>query len=87
AVDAATPEDDFAVAESPRLDEGGLAHAGHFCKFLHQDIHIASGIEFGLSHIDHIAIGNILRTISVGALAVPMFVCNKFRPQADKTTA
>jgi hypothetical protein len=47
----------------------------------------ASGIGLGLSHIDHMAMGNILGTISVVVLAVLMFVYNRSRPIADKATA
>jgi hypothetical protein len=47
----------------------------------------ASGIGFGLSQIDHIAMRNIQRTISVVALAVLMFVYNRSRSHlADKAT-
>ncbi|MGH9910446.1 MAG: hypothetical protein ACRD32_07375 [Nitrososphaerales archaeon] len=46
-----------------------------------------SGIGFGLSHIDHITIGNILTTISVVALlAVLLFVFYRSRPQGYKAT-
>jgi hypothetical protein len=47
----------------------------------------ASGIGFGLSHIDYMAMGNILTTISVVALAVLIFVYIRSRPIADKATA
>src|SRR3989304_75264 len=64
------------------LVAGAVIGLGIFYKFFHHDIHIASGIGFGLSHIDHIVIGTILATISVVALAVPMFVYNRtFRAQ------
>ena len=43
---------------------------GLFYWFLHHDVHIASGIGFGLSHIEHMALGNILATAAVVALAV-----------------
>jgi hypothetical protein len=66
---------------------GSVIGVGLFYKYLHHDIHIASGIGFGLSHIDHYAIGNILTTISVVALLVLMFVHNRFRLQAPKATA
>ena len=66
---------------------GVVIGVGLFYKYLHHDIHIASGIGFGLSHIDHYAIGNILTTISVVALLVLMFVHNRFRLQAPKATA
>jgi hypothetical protein len=66
---------------------GSVIGVGLFYNYLHHDIHIASGIGFGLSHIDHYAIGNILTTISVVALVVLMFVHNRFRLQAPKATA
>jgi hypothetical protein len=44
----------------------------------------ACDVGFGLSHIDHIAIGNIVTTISVIALAVLMFAYIRSRPIADR---
>lgn len=68
------------------LISGAVIVVGLFYKFLHHDIHTASGIGFGLSHIDHIQIGNILTTISVLALAVLMFKNNRSERQADTAT-
>lgn len=62
---------------------GPVIGLGFFYKFVHHDIHIASGIGFGLSHIDHIVIGTILTPISVVALAVLMFVYDRSRLHAD----
>jgi hypothetical protein len=55
------------------LVAGAVTGVGLFYKFLHHDIHIASGIGFGLSHIDHIAIGVSMLssiTIAVGSILI-----------------
>jgi hypothetical protein len=56
------------------LVAGALIGIGLFYKSAPHEIHIASGIEFGLPHGNHIVVGTILITISVVSLAVLMFV-------------
>jgi hypothetical protein len=57
---------------------------GIFFKSAPHEIHIASGLGFGLPHPPHIGIGAILITISVAALAVLAFVYDRFRQQVDR---
>jgi hypothetical protein len=55
------------------LVAGAVIGVGLFYKFLHHDIHIASGIGFSLSHIDHIAIGVSMLSsiiITVGSILI-----------------
>jgi hypothetical protein len=70
------------------LVAGALIGIGLFYKSAPHEIHIASGIGFGLPHGDHIVMGTILITISVVSLAVLMFVYyNRSRLQAEKAQA
>ena len=64
---------------------GAVIGIGLFYKSSPHEIHIASGIGFGLIHNGHIVIGTILITISAVALAVLTFVYNRSRRQGDKT--
>jgi hypothetical protein len=60
---------------------GAVIGIGLFYKSSPHEIHIASGIEFGLIHNAHIVMGTILMTISVVAIAVLAFVYNRARQQ------
>lgn len=48
---------------------GTVMGVGIFYKSAVHEIHVASGIDFGLPHTAHIGLGAILITISVAALA------------------
>lgn len=61
---------------------GAVIGVGLFFKSAPHEIHIASGIGFGLPHNGHTVIGAIMITISVVALAVVAFVYNKARWRA-----
>ncbi len=52
------------------LASGAVIGVGIFYWFFHHDTHNMIFGGFGLSHIEHMAMGNILTTISVVALAV-----------------
>ncbi|AIC15107.1 hypothetical protein NVIE_008840 [Nitrososphaera viennensis EN76] len=56
------------------LVAGAVIGVGLFFKSAPHEIHIASGIGFGLAHNGHIVIGTILITISAVAPAVLAFV-------------
>jgi hypothetical protein len=60
---------------------GAVIGIGLFYKSSPHEIHIASGIGFGLIHNAHIVMGTILMTISVVAIAVLAFVYNRARQQ------
>ena len=53
---------------------------GLFYKFAHHDVHVASGLGFGLSHLDHIQLGNILGAISTVTLAIVMLIYSQRTP-------
>lgn len=63
---------------------GAVIGVGLFYKSAPHEFHIAAGIGFGLPHNGHTVMGNILITVSVGALAILALVYNKSR-QGDKT--
>ncbi|HEX2014917.1 MAG TPA: hypothetical protein VLA68_06790 [Nitrososphaera sp.] len=65
---------------------GAVIGVGLFYKSSPHEIHIASGIGFGLPHNGHIVLGTILITISVIALAVLAFVYTRFRRNGDRRT-
>ncbi|MEO9362859.1 MAG: hypothetical protein ABI348_03055 [Nitrososphaera sp.] len=65
------------------LVTGAVIGLGLFFRSAPHEIHIASGIGFGLEHFIHIIIGSILITVSVVALAVLTFVRNR-KPQGDR---
>ncbi len=58
---------------------GAVIGIGLFYKSAPHEIHIASGIGFGLPHNAHIVIGTILMTLSVAALAALSYVYNRSR--------
>jgi hypothetical protein len=60
---------------------GAIIGIGLFYKSAPHEIHIASGIGFGLPHNGHIVIGTILMTISVAALAVLAIRYSRSRQQ------
>lgn len=57
---------------------GAVIGTGLFYKSAVHEIHIASGLGFGLPHPAHIGIGAILITSSVAALVVLTLLYNKF---------
>ena len=59
------------------LIAGTIIGIGLFYKSAVHEIHIASGLGFGLPHPPHIEIGAILITISVAALVILTLLCNK----------
>jgi hypothetical protein len=61
------------------LVAGAVIGVGLFYKSSPHEIHVASGIGFGLVHNAHIVLGTILLTISVVAIAVLAFVYNRSR--------
>jgi hypothetical protein len=63
---------------------GAIIGIGLFYKSAPHEIHIASGIGFGLIHPAHIMLGAILITISVAALAVLAIRYGKSRQQGDR---
>lgn len=63
---------------------GAVTGIGLFYKSAPHEIHIASGIGFGLPHNGHIVIGTILITISVVTLAVLALLYNRFRTAGRK---
>jgi hypothetical protein len=68
------------------LVAGAVIGVGLFYKSAPHEIHMASGIGFGLSHNGHIVVGTILITISVVALAVLAFVHNRSKQQEERMT-
>ncbi len=56
---------------------GAVIGIGLFYKSAVHEIHIASGLGFGLPHPPHIEIGAILITISVAALVILTLLYNK----------
>lgn len=60
---------------------GAVIGIGLFYKSAPHEIHIASGIGFGLIHNGHIVTGTILITIAVVAVAALAFVYNRSRQQ------
>jgi hypothetical protein len=56
---------------------GAVIGIGLFYKSAIHEIHIASGLGFGLPYPPHIGIGAILITISVAVLVVLTFLYNK----------
>ena len=63
---------------------GGVIGTGLFYKSAVHEIHIASGLGFGLSHPTHIGIGAILITSSVAALVVLTLLYNKFSQRGHR---
>lgn len=59
------------------LMAGALIGIGLFFKSAPHEIHMASGIGFGLVHNGHTVLGTILISISVAALAVVSFLYNR----------
>lgn len=68
------------------LVAGAVIGIGLFFKSAPHEIHIASGIGFGLPHNGHIVVGTILITISVVAIAVVALAYNRSRLRDYKTT-
>ena len=66
------------------LVAGVVIGMGLFYKSAPHEIHIASGIGFGLPHNGHIVIGTIMITISVVSLAVLAFLYNRSSRQEDR---
>jgi hypothetical protein len=63
---------------------GTVIGIGLFYRGQPHEIHISSGIGFGIVHVAHIGLGHILITISAVALAVLAFVYyNNSRQQDD----
>lgn len=67
------------------LVAGTVIGVGLFYKSSPHEIHIASGIGFGLVHNGHIVIGTILITIAVVAVAALAFVYNGSSHRGDNT--
>lgn len=65
---------------------GAVIGIGLFYKSAPHEIHIASGIGFGIIHNAHIVLGTILITVSVVAIAVLTFVYNRSKAQSGKAT-
>jgi hypothetical protein len=63
---------------------GAVIGIGLFYKSAPHEIHIASGIGFGLVHPAHILLGMILIAISVVALAVLSIRYSRLRQQGDR---
>lgn len=63
---------------------GAVIGTGLFYKSAVHEIHIASGLGFGLPHPPHIGIGAILITISVAALVVLTLLYNKSSQKGDR---
>jgi hypothetical protein len=63
---------------------GAIIGIGLFYKSAPHEIHIASGIGFGLIHTAHTMLGTILITISVAALAVLAIRYSRSRQQGDR---
>ena len=63
------------------LIAGAVFGIGLFYKSAPHEIHVASGIGFGLIHNGHIVTGTILITIAVVAVAALAFVYNRSRQQ------
>ena len=68
------------------LVAGAVIGVGLFYKSAPHEIHIASGIGFGVIHNGHVVTGTILITISVVTLAALTFAYNRFRRQEDDKT-
>jgi hypothetical protein len=60
---------------------GAVIGIGLFYKSSPHEIHISSGIGFGLVHNGHIVMGTILITISAAALAALTFAFLRSRPK------
>lgn len=63
---------------------GAVIGIGLFYKSAPHEIHIASGIGFGLVHPAHILLGMILVAVSVVALAVLSIRYSRLRQQGDR---
>ena len=63
---------------------GAIIGIGLFYKSAPHEIHIASGIGFGLVHPAHILLGMILIAVSVVALAVLSIRYSRLRQQGDR---
>jgi hypothetical protein len=63
---------------------GAVIGVGLFYKSSPHEIHVASGIGFGLIHNAHIVIGTILITIAVMAVAALALVYNRSKWHGDK---
>jgi hypothetical protein len=63
---------------------GAIIGIGFFYKSAPHEIHIASGIGFGLVHPAHILLGMILIAVSVVALAVLSIRYSRLRQQGDR---
>jgi hypothetical protein len=63
---------------------GAIIGIGLFYKSAPHEIHIASGIGFGLVHPAHILLGMILIAVSVVALAVVSIRYSRLRQQGDR---
>jgi hypothetical protein len=68
------------------LSIGAVIGVGLFYKSAPHEIHMASGIGFGLPHNGHVVLGTIVITISVVAIAVLTFVYNRSKPRGDGMT-
>jgi hypothetical protein len=66
------------------LIAGAVIGIGLFYKSAPHEIHIASGIGFGLVHPAHIMLGMILIASSVAALAVLAIRYNKSSHKGDR---
>jgi hypothetical protein len=63
---------------------GIVIGVGIFFKSAPHEIHVASGLGFGLEHPPHIGIGAIMITVSVAVLAVSALVYNRSNRQGDR---
>jgi len=63
------------------LIAGGVIGIGLFYKSAPHEIHMASGIGFGLIHNGHIVVGTILISSALAAVAALALVYNRFRQQ------
>ncbi|AFU59415.1 hypothetical protein Ngar_c24930 [Candidatus Nitrososphaera gargensis Ga9.2] len=63
---------------------GAVIGVGLFYRGQPHEIHIASGIGFGITHPAHIGLGHLLMTVSAAALAALAFVLNRFRREDRK---
>lgn len=66
------------------LVAGAVIGVGLFYKSSPHEIHIASGIGFGLVHNGHIVMGTIMITIAVVTVAVLAFAYNRPRRQSGR---
>ncbi|MEW6605480.1 MAG: hypothetical protein AB1351_12450 [Thermoproteota archaeon] len=63
---------------------GAVIGMGFFYRGQPHEIHIASGLGFGIVHPAHIGLGHLLITISVAALAILTFVYKRPGQKEDR---